>query len=153
MANCTFLNITAFGTQESLSIFDLFPPKFKGPHMEISSNGKSRKIYSEFKSQVTSEVLYGLVGQMQDLSLLIDIEIEPGYAQLLYREKYNCDIKNLFEIPDFRDDEFFTKFNADFLKKFDKITLNPNLKNLISSSPTGKTYLNLLNNPNYYINI
>lgn len=90
---------------------------------------------------------------MQDLSLLVDIEIEPGYRQLLYRETYNQYFKNLFEIPDFRDDEFFIKFNANYFETFDKITLNSDLINLIEGSPTGKTYLNLLNNPNYYINI
>lgn len=41
MANYTFLNITVFGSQENLNMFDLFPPKFKGPNMEISTNGKS----------------------------------------------------------------------------------------------------------------
>ena len=153
MANYTFLQIIAFGAKEDLIQFDKSPPKFKGPDISIYSNKNSRTIETEIKSQVATEVLYGLIDQMQDLSLLIDIDTEPGYAELLYREKYNHQFKNLFEIPDYRDDEFFTNFNPSYFEKFDKIELSPNITRHIEALPTGKTYLNLTNNPNHYKNI
>lgn len=153
MANYTFLHITAFGANEDLMQFDKSPPKFKGPDISIYSNENSRTIFTEIKSHVTAEVLYGLIGQMQDLSLLIDIETEPGYAELLYRENYYHQFKTLFKILDYRDDEFFTNFNPDYLEKFDKIEFTPEIIKHIGELPTGKSYLNLLNNPKYYINI
>jgi len=152
MANITNLFISAFGRKEDLLQFDQCPPKFKGPEIEISYKENSRNIYSEFKSQVTSEVLYGLIGQMQDLSLLVDIHTEPGYSVLLYREDYRFKFETLFEIVDCRDDEFFNKFDPTYLEKFDKIQLNTSITDLIRDLPTGKIYLNLLNNPDYYIN-
>lgn len=153
MANYTLLQITAFGAKEDLINFDKCPPKFKGPDIGIYSNENSRTIFTEIKSQVATEVLYGLIGQIQDLSLLIDLDTEPGFAELLYREKHYHEFKYLFEIPDYRDDEFFTNFNPDYFKKFDKIELTPEIVKLIEELPTGRTYLNLLNNPKYYINI
>lgn len=153
MANYTFLQIIAFGTKEDLIQFDKSPPKFKGPDISIYSSENSRTIETEIKSQVATEVLYGLIGQMQDLSLLIDIDTEPGFAELLYREKYYLQLKTLFEIPDYRDDEFFRNFSPDYLKKFDKIEFTPEIIKLIGQLPTGKSYLNLLNNTKYYINI
>lgn len=153
MANYTFLQIIAFGAKEDLIQFDKSPPKFKGPDISIYSSENSRTIETEVKSQVATEVLYGLISQTQDLSLLIDIDTEPGFAELLYREKYDLQFKTLFEIPDYRNDEFFTNFNPDYLEKFDKIEFTPEIIKLIGELPTGKSYLNLLNNPKYYINI
>jgi hypothetical protein len=153
MANYTFLHITAFGAIEDLIQFDKSPPKFKGPDISIYSNEISRTIYSEFKSQATTDVLYGLIGQMQDLSLLVDIETEPGHIELLYKENYRYNFKQLFEIPDFRDEDFFINLNPEYLVKFDKIDITPKIAKLLKDTTIGKVYLDLINNPKYYINI
>ena len=114
MANYTTLSITAFGEYKDLVQFDAHPPKCEIFEIEISSNLKSRNIYSWFNSKSTSEVIHELIQQIFNLSLLIDIEIEPGYNVLLYRRRGEDKLQTLFEIPDYRDDEFFENLNHPF---------------------------------------
>ena len=87
MANYTTLSIIAFGDYRDLAHFDLYPPELENPEIKITSDGTTRHIYSWFKSHATSEVLFGLVKQITNLSLLIEIEIEPGYNVLFYKGK------------------------------------------------------------------
>jgi hypothetical protein len=152
MANYTTLYITGFGEQKYLAEFDNSPPKFKGPDIQIINNPNSRTIIAEFRSQLTTEVLNGLIAQMPDLSLLVDINIEPGYCELLYRKNCQYEFKQLFEIRDTRDDEFFINFKSGYFDSFDKIDIGSELTGIISGLPTGKTYINLLENPEYYRN-
>ena len=153
MANYTFLNITAFGSQEALLNFDSNPPKLGELKLEINANLNSRQILVGFESRWTSEILDQLNIQIKTLSLLVDAEIEAGYAGLLFRRGNEETFKILFEIPDFRDDEFFTNFNSDYFDNFDKVKLTKRIVDVMDKTTTGKVYLNLLSNPKYYINI
>jgi hypothetical protein len=152
MANYTNLCITAYGDIPALYQFDNSPPKFEGPEITIKATGLTRIIQSEFKSQATSEVINGLINQIKGLSLLIDIDIEPGFACLLHREKDQSKLQALFEIPDYRDDNFFLNLHPEYLDSFDKPILTLELVQLLSLSITGNTYLDLQLNPEIYIN-
>lgn len=152
MANYTNLTITAYGDDAGLYKFDKTPPKFDGPEITIEATGSTRIIHSEFKSQATSEVLHGLSDQIKGLSQLILIEIEPAFSCLLHREQDQPALQTLFEIPDYRDDEFFRNLHPKYLESFHKPILTLELIQLLSLSITGNTYIDLKLNPETYIN-
>lgn len=149
MANNTYLSITAFGTNADLYHFDQNPPKMDDPKITIDSTGITRIIESEFKSQST---LSCLIEQIKGLSLLITIEIEPAFCSLLHRDGDQTELQTLFEIPDFRDDEFFQNLRPAYLNSFHKPILDLELIQLLSLSPIGNTYLDLQLNPETYLN-
>jgi hypothetical protein len=153
MANYTFLSITAYGIQENINNFDANSPKPDGPKIEIKSDGNNRIITSEFKSCMTSNFTNEITSNIKELSLLIEIEIEPGYSALFHKSAYQTKPIKIFEINDFRDDGYLKYLNQKYLDKFDKIQPHGTLIEILNKSITGKIYLNLLSNPNYYINI
>jgi len=152
MANYTFLSITAYGDIPALYQFDKNPPKYEGPKITIEATASTRIIQSEFKSVATTDVLYGLSDQIKGLSQLILVEIEPGFSCLFHRGPDQSELQTLFEIPDFRDDEFFMNLSPKYLEEFHKPTLTIDLIWLLSLSTTGTTYLNLIMNPEKFIN-
>lgn len=70
----------------------------------------------------------------------------------MHREKDQSKLQTLFEIPDYRDDDFFLSLHPDYLDSFDKPILTLELIQLLSMSITGNTYLDLQLNPEIYIN-
>jgi hypothetical protein len=152
MANYTNLCITAYGDIPALYQFDKTPPTFEGPEITIEATGSTRIIQSEFKSIATSHVLYGLSDQIKGLSQLILIEIEPAFSCLLHKGQDQSEFQALFEIPDYRDDDFFKNLHPKYLEQFHKPILTLELIQLLSLSTTGNTYLDLILNPETYLN-
>lgn len=153
MPNITHLEILAFGTADDLSEFDRFPPFITESEIQITHKEGYRKLHLEINSNITDIVLQAMIDQMPRMALLIGFEAEPAYCALLYKEKCRRKMKLLFEISDYRDDEFFNNFTDEYFQNFDQIHLTPEIIEIIQETTVGKTYLNLLINPGCYINI
>lgn len=150
MANYTFLTITAYGDKTDIQHFDKFTPSFDGIDIDITQGSNSRKLVSSFKSDDTTPIVQKISEQIKNLSLLIEIEIEPAFSIVLYRDKYQNELQTLIEIPDYRDDEFFSNLHPDYLKNFETPNLSPELIQILSNTTTGKTLLDLIRRPESY---
>jgi hypothetical protein len=150
MANYTFLTIIAYGDDIDLKQFDSHPPKIDGITFEFNKNLRSRCLTTSFESRNTHLLTQAALEQIKNLSLLVEIEIEPGFCSLLHKEKDQHELQTLLEIPDYRSDDFFEKLHPDYLNNFDKPKLTPELIRILSNTTTGKTFLDLLLHPESY---
>ena len=150
MTNNISIKVIAFGNNELLSNLDgrkLEPRELFDP---IESDEDIRIIRSYYKSGYTEDIIELFIKELEGLSMFIEIDGEPSFSSLLYKDKNSKNLLNLFEIEDYCNDDFFINFNTEYFKNFDKIHLDRFKIKYLRKTQIGKTYTNLLINPTCY---
>lgn len=150
MAYYINLKAIAFGNNELLRKLD--EKKFEPQELfdPIESEENTRIIKCFYKAGYPEDILGSLIKELKGLSMIIEVDGEPGFAALLYKAKDQEKLSNLFEIDDYLNDELFENIDPSYLNKFDKIHLDRQLIEYIRKTAIGCTYTNLLINPKCY---
>jgi hypothetical protein len=151
MSSYTHLTVIAFGDRDLLKKLDqqeLEPPKI----FCVKNYDENTRIISGFyKTNYPEDILETLVNQLNGLSMIIEVDGEPGFSALFYKAKNQDELSNIFAIDDYRDDKFYEDFDPSYLNNFEKIHLDRQLIEYMRETTTGCVYTNLLINPKCYI--